>query len=78
MITRSIYPNEEEAMVTITIELSEEQLRYLSEIARQLGIRPEELVRASIQDLLARPDQAFEQAVSYVLEKNAELYRRLA
>ena len=31
-----------------------------------------------IEELLARPEPAFEQAVEYVLSKNAELYRRLA
>lgn len=38
----------------------------------------EELVRVSIEELLSRPDEAFERAVEYVLEKNAELYQRLA
>ena len=43
-----------------------------------LGVSPEDLVRVSVEELLAQPDDKFEQAVNYVLEKNAELYGRLA
>jgi hypothetical protein len=65
-------------MNTITITLSEEYLTQLKEKAARLGVSPEELVRVSVEELLARPDEAFLQAVAYVLQKNAELYRRLA
>jgi hypothetical protein len=41
------------------------------------GITPEELVRASVEDLLGRPEE-FQKAVDYVLKKNEELYQRLA
>ncbi len=65
-------------MTTITITLPDEQVEKLKEMARQVGIAPEELLRANVGEWLthARPD--FAQAVDYVLEKNAELYRRLA
>lgn len=65
-------------MSTITIALPEEHLVRLNEMARQLGVVPEDLVRVSIEELLTRPEADFEQAVNYVLRKNAELYRRLA
>lgn len=65
-------------MSTITVALPEERLDKLNEMARQLGVGPEELVRVSIEELLTRPEPDFEQAVEYVLRKNAELYRRLA
>lgn len=65
-------------MSTITVALPEERLVELHEIARQLGVVPEELVRVSIEELLTRPEAEFQQAVDYVLEKNVELYRRLA
>jgi len=35
-------------------------------------------VRVGVEELLARPDDAFQRAVTEVLKKNAELYRRLA
>lgn len=65
-------------MTTITITLPEDRLLNLNEQARRFSISPEELVRVSIEELLSRPDEAFQRAVNYVLEKNAELYRRLA
>jgi len=65
-------------MSTITVALPEERLVQLNELAEQLGVVPEDLVRISIEELLARPEPGFEQAVQYILNKNAELYRRLA
>ena len=65
-------------MSTITVALPEERLVKLNEMARQLGIAPEELVRVSVEELLTRPKADFDHAVDYVLRKNVELYRRLA
>jgi hypothetical protein len=65
-------------MSHISIELPEERLQKLREMATELGVTPEELARASIEGLLNRPDDQFKQAAEYVLKKNAELYRRLA
>jgi len=65
-------------MTTITIAMPEERLLKLREAAARLGVSPEELVRVSIEELLAPPEEAFREAVDYVLDKNAELYRRLA
>ena len=65
-------------MVTITISLPEARAQKLNEIANRFSVDPEELVRVSIEELLARPQEDFRQALEYVLQKNAELYRRLA
>jgi antitoxin FitA len=65
-------------LTTITIHIPEERLRLLQERAADLGITLEELLRLSIADLLMRPDQEVQQAIAYVLQKNADLYRRLA
>jgi len=65
-------------MSAITIVLPDERLSKLKEIADSLGVSPEELVRASVEELLARPDQDFQQAVHHVLNKNVEFYNRLA
>jgi hypothetical protein len=50
----------------------------LAEEAKRLGVRVEDLAAAAVQDLLAQPDPTFQEAASRVLEKNRELYRRLA
>lgn len=65
-------------MKSLTITVSDERLEQLREAAARLGISPEDLVRAGVEDLLARPDEALQQAVDYVVRKNADLYRRLA
>jgi len=65
-------------MSTITVSLPEKRLAELSEMANQLGVVPEELVRASVEELLTRPEADFEQAMKHVLKESAELYRRLA
>ncbi|HEV8711839.1 MAG TPA: DNA-binding protein [Candidatus Binatia bacterium] len=65
-------------MNAITITLSDDRLAQLREMAARFKVSPEELARVSIEELLARPDDAFERAVTEVLKKNAELYRRLA
>lgn len=65
-------------MSTITVSLSEKRLAELSELANRLGVVPEELVRASVQELLTRGEPDFEQAMRRILKENAELYRRLA
>lgn len=64
-------------MSNMTISLPEESMSKLKEMAVELGTTPEELVRASVEDLLGRPEE-FEKAADYVLKKNEELYRRLA
>ena len=68
----------EVSMNTITITLSDDRLAQLQEVAAHFKVSPEELVRVGIEELLARPDDAFERTVTEVLKKNAELYRRLA
>ena len=65
-------------MKNLTIRLPEERMAKLREMAVGLGTSPEELARASIEDLLGRPEEDFEKASQYILHKNAELYRRLA
>ncbi|HEX9454109.1 MAG TPA: DNA-binding protein [Candidatus Binatia bacterium] len=65
-------------MSSITVTVSDDRLARLKEIADRFSISPEDLVRVSIDELLARPDDSFEKAAEYVLNKNSELYRRLA
>jgi hypothetical protein len=64
--------------VKIAIDLSPSQADRLQERAKSLGLSPEDLARAAVADLLGHPDDAFEAAAELVLQKNAELYRRLA
>ena len=65
-------------MVTITVTLSEDRLQKLNELAKQFRVAPEELLRVSVEELVARPQADFQKALEFVLEKNKELYKRLA
>lgn len=65
-------------MTDITITLPEERPAKLRQKAAEYGLSAEELVRASIDQLIGGPAEEFETAANYVLEKNEELYRRLA
>jgi hypothetical protein len=65
-------------MPTSTIPLSEERLAQLRTRAEQAGLSSEEFLRRRVEQLLDRPDEPFRQAAAYVVQKNAELDRRLA
>jgi hypothetical protein len=65
-------------MTRITISLSEERLEQLRQMAQRVGVSPEELARAGLEDWLRQPRADFMQAARYLLAKNTELYRRLA
>ncbi|PAX52213.1 DNA-binding protein [Brunnivagina elsteri] len=65
-------------MASITVNITDEQLQQLQKLAEENHISLEDLLRANIENLLNHPQDEFTQAASYVLQKNAELYRRLA
>lgn len=65
-------------MASITINLPDSQFQKLQALARAHGIAPEALLLTSIEDWLSSPQRDFTEAADYVLNKNAELYRRLA
>jgi hypothetical protein len=66
------------AVASITIDLSDSQFQKLENLARVHGIATEVLLKASLEDWLNLQKGDFVNAADYVLEKNAELYRRLA
>lgn len=65
-------------MTQFTIALPDDRLLKLKELATRLRLTPEDLVRASIEEIVTRPVDEFERAADFVVTKNAELYRRLA
>jgi hypothetical protein len=68
----------EVTMNTITITLPDDRLVQLKEKASRLGVAPEELARAGIEDMLTFPDEIFRHVLENLLHKNKELYQRLA
>ena len=65
-------------MATITLELDDAKAALLQEKAKRHGLELNQLVSASIEDLLSYPDEEFIQAAHRVLSKNEELYKRLS
>ncbi|MEZ6064088.1 MAG: hypothetical protein R3C19_27395 [Planctomycetaceae bacterium] len=64
--------------MTLNVELDDQQVLRLQEVASRLNVSVSDLAKAAINDLLAKPDTDFDRAATRVLEKNAALYKRLA
>jgi len=62
----------------IAFELPPAQAEKLNQEAERLGVPAAELARAAVSDLLATPDEEFRVVAQRVVQKNQELYRRLA
>ena len=65
-------------MTAITLDISDERLTVRNQRAKALGITAEDLIRLSIAELIMRPAPEVQQAIDYVVQKNTDLYRRLA
>ena len=65
-------------MNKLTLELPDETVARLRQLADRLGTPVESLATASVVELVTRPDKQFAEALRKVLVKNRELYRRLA
>ncbi len=65
-------------MTTIILELPDEKAEQLSEAARQMNMTLEQLVTTSVEERLAERKKYVSQAITRIIKKNEELYRRLA
>ena len=65
-------------MATLTISLSDEAMWRLEALGKRESLTVEQMVRLGINDFIGQPDDAFHAAAKRVMEKNAELYRRLS
>jgi antitoxin FitA len=63
---------------TLEIKLTDQTVARLEAAAERLGLTPAQLLEISLEEKLSRLDKDFLDAAQYVLEKNAELYNRLA
>lgn len=64
--------------MAISVTFDDAQSARLEERARELGVDANELARAAVNDLLAKPADDFSRAADHVLSKNRELYDRLS
>jgi hypothetical protein len=65
-------------MTTMTLQIDDAKAKVLRSKAQRMELEPEQLLAASVDDLIAQPDADFDHAVRRVLLKNRDLYRRLA
>ena len=65
-------------MTRIILEIDDNKAAILEDKAKKYGLLPEQFISASIEDLISRPEPEFEEAMRKVLDKNRELYKRLA
>ncbi|MFM7363312.1 MAG: DNA-binding protein [Cuspidothrix sp.] len=65
-------------MTSITIDLSDSQFQKLEDLAKAHQIPLEILLKSSFENWLNSQTSEFINAADYVLNKNAELYKRLA
>lgn len=65
-------------MASVLVSLSDEEMRRLEELSKREGLTVEQMVKLGIHDFISQPDEAFHASAKRVMEKNAELYRRLA
>jgi hypothetical protein len=65
-------------MKMLEVQLPEQTAAKLEKVAERLSVTPEELLVLSVEEKLAQLDEEFRRSADYVLEKNADLYGRLA
>ena len=65
-------------MKIVEVNLPEPTAAKLEAAAELLKVSPEEVLILSLEEKLAQLDSQFQNASDYVVNKNAELYKRLA
>ena len=65
-------------MATLTIFFSDEEMWWLEALGKREGLTVEQMVHLAIHDFIGQPDDTFRAAAKLVMEKNADLYRRLS
>jgi hypothetical protein len=65
-------------MRALELQLPEQTASKLQEAAKRLGVSPEQLSILSIEEKLAQLEDEFRRLAEYALQKNADLYSRLA
>ena len=62
----------------LELQLPEQTASKLQEAAERLSLSPEQLSILSIEEKIAQLEDEFRRSVEYVIQKNADLYRRLS
>lgn len=73
-----MYPAQAVDIMTTTIKLDDSKAEALQVKANHFGLKAEQLLEATLDDLMAKPDEAFVSVANRLLSKSRELYQRLA
>ena len=65
-------------MKMLELQLPEHTASKLQQAAERLSVSPEQLSIQSIEEKLTQLEDEFRRSAEYALQKNADLYRRLA
>lgn len=65
-------------MNNISVTIPNEHFQQLKKKSSRLGVSLEKLLLLSIEDILSQPDEDFSEIMHTALNKNRELYQRLA
>ena len=63
-------------MKTLSITLEDNKLDLLENRAKEFGLPLNDLITATVDDLISKSDKEFEKAMKYVIKKNKSLYER--
>ncbi len=79
LLTPKYHPgSREDRVVKLDIQLSDQEAERLRALAEQVQLSLPDCARALLVEQLDQPAEEFEHAAARVLERNAELYRRLS
>ena len=65
-------------MKVLELQLPEKTASKLQEAADRLSVSPQQLSILSIEEKLTQLEEEFRRSAEYALQKNADLYQRLA
>jgi hypothetical protein len=65
-------------MTTVTVSLTDEEMRRLKELSKRDGLTVEQMVHLSINDFIGQPEAPSRAAAKRVVGKHSEFYRRLS
>lgn len=65
-------------MQTITINIDDDKKIKLQKKAEKFGIKIEDLVKITLDDLLDNNENDLNNTINYIFKKNSDLYNRLA
>jgi len=63
---------------SLTIQIPDEKLQQLQQLAKEKGITTEEIIETKINEWLTHNSQELSEGSNYVVNKNAQLYKHLA